>query len=43
MFGVMYAQAEDDFNRVETNYLDAIGLRAQAEGESEVTSSCIPP
>ena len=36
VFGVMYAQAEDDFNRVETNYLDAIGLRAQADGETEV-------
>ena len=23
VFGVIYAQAEDDFNRVETNYLDA--------------------
>jgi acyl-homoserine-lactone acylase len=36
VFGVMYAQAEDDFNRVETNYLDAMGLRAEAEGEAEV-------
>jgi acyl-homoserine-lactone acylase len=36
VFGVMYAQAEDDFNRVETNYLDAVGLRAEAEGEAEV-------
>ena len=23
VFGMMYAQAEDDFNRVETNYLNA--------------------
>jgi acyl-homoserine-lactone acylase len=36
VFGVMYAQAEDDFNRVETNYLDAMGRRAEAEGEAEV-------
>jgi acyl-homoserine lactone acylase PvdQ len=36
VFGVMYAQAEDDFNRVETNYLNSIGRLAEAEGESEV-------
>ena len=36
VFGAMYAQAEDDFNRVETKYLDAIGLRAEADGETEV-------
>ncbi len=35
-FGLIYAQAEDDFNRVETNYLNAIGMLAQAEGESQV-------
>jgi acyl-homoserine-lactone acylase len=36
VFGLMYAQAEDDFNRVETNYLDALGRLAEAEGESQV-------
>src|ERR1700733_5033896 len=36
VFGVMYAQAEDDFNRVESNYLDAIGLRAQVDGKGEI-------
>jgi len=36
VFGVMYAQAEDDFNRVESNYLDAIGMRAAADGEADV-------
>lgn len=36
VFGVMYAQAEDDFNRVETNYLNSIGRLAEAEGESQV-------
>ncbi len=25
VFGMEYAQAEDDFNRVETNYFDALG------------------
>jgi acyl-homoserine-lactone acylase len=36
VFGVVYAQAEDDFNRVETNYINAMGRLAEAEGESEV-------
>ena len=34
VFGMAYAQAEDDFNRVETNYLNALGRLAEAEGES---------
>src|SRR5207245_6207166 len=32
----MYAQAEDDFNRVETNYLNSMGRLAEAEGEREI-------
>jgi acyl-homoserine-lactone acylase len=36
VFGVIYAQAEDDFNRVETNYLNGMGRLAEAEGEAEV-------
>src|SRR5882672_9552263 len=36
VFGVMYAQAEDDFNRVETNYLNSMGRLAEAEGESGI-------
>jgi acyl-homoserine-lactone acylase len=36
VFGLMYAQAEDDFNRVETNYLNSMGRLAEAEGEGEV-------
>jgi acyl-homoserine-lactone acylase len=36
VFGLMYAQAEDDFNRVEHNYLDVMGRLAEAEGESQV-------
>jgi len=36
VFGMIYAQAEDDFNRVETNYLTNLGWSAQAEGESKV-------
>ncbi|MGE0180421.1 MAG: penicillin acylase family protein [Sphingomonas sp.] len=34
VFGAIYAQAEDDFNRVETNLLTALGRLAEAEGES---------
>ncbi len=36
VFGVIYAQAEDDFNRVETNYLNSMGRLAEAEGEAEI-------
>jgi len=36
VFGLMYAQAEDDFNRIETNYLLSQGLLAEAEGEKEI-------
>lgn len=36
VFGTIYAQAEDDFNRIENNYLDALGRHAQAEGKSAI-------
>jgi acyl-homoserine-lactone acylase len=36
VFGVEYAQAEDDFKRIETNYLNAMGRLAEAEGESAI-------
>ena len=36
VFGTLYAQAEDDFNRVETNYINAMGRLAEAEGEAAV-------
>ena len=36
VFGLMYAQAEDDFNRVETNFLTSMGRMAEAEGESRI-------
>ena len=36
VFGMAYAQAEDDFNRVETNYLNAMGRLAETEGESAI-------
>jgi hypothetical protein len=40
VFGMIYAQAEDDFNRVETNYIDAIGHLAEVEGESKIYRTC---
>src|SRR5713226_6091621 len=36
VFGMEYAQAEDDFNRVETNYINALGRLAETEGESRI-------
>ena len=36
VFGVAYAQAEDDFNRVETNFINSQGRLAEAEGESAI-------
>jgi acyl-homoserine-lactone acylase len=36
VFGMEYAQAEDDFNRIETNYINAMGRVAEAEGESRI-------
>jgi len=34
VFGLLYTQCEDDFDRVEMNYIDAIGRLAEVEGES---------
>ncbi len=36
VFGMMYAQAEDDFHRVEMNYVAALGRRAEIDGERAV-------
>ena len=36
VFGLLYAQAEDDFNRVETNYFNALGRAAESEGEEAI-------
>ncbi len=38
VFGAIYAQAEDDFNRIEVNYLNSLGRMAEAEGESAIWS-----
>ena len=34
VFGMIYAQAEDDFPRVEANYISSLGRRAEVEGEA---------
>jgi len=36
VFGMIYAQAEDDFPRIEANYLTALGRTAEAEGEDAI-------
>jgi acyl-homoserine lactone acylase PvdQ len=36
VFGMIYAQAEDDFNRVETNYLTSLGRLAEADGQEAI-------
>src|SRR5580658_7398200 len=36
VFGMEYAQAEDDFNRIETNYINSMGRLAETEGESKI-------
>ena len=38
VFGAIYAQAEDDFNRIERNYLNSLGRLAEAEGEPAIWS-----
>ena len=36
VYGMIYAQCEDDFNRVEHNYLLSLGRLAEADGEKEI-------
>ena len=36
VFGMIYAQAEDDFPRIEANYLTSLGLTAEADGEKAI-------
>ncbi|HSM05299.1 MAG TPA: penicillin acylase family protein [Longimicrobiales bacterium] len=36
VFGLMYAQAEDDFPRIEENFLNSQGRLAEAEGEAAI-------
>ena len=36
VFGMIYAQAEDDFPRIEANYLTALGRTAEVEGQGAI-------
>lgn len=36
VFGLLYAQCEDDFKRVEMNYIEKLGRKAEIMGESEL-------
>jgi acyl-homoserine-lactone acylase len=36
VFGLLYAQCEDDFKRVELNYIEKLGRMAEVKGESEL-------
>ncbi len=36
VFGLLYAQCEDDFKRVEMNYVEKLGRMAEIKGESEL-------
>jgi len=38
VFGMLYAQAEDNFNRIELNYINAMGRLAEVEGEAALYS-----
>lgn len=36
VFGLLYAQCEDDFKRVEMNYIEKLGRMAEVKGEEEL-------
>ena len=36
VFGLLYAQCEDDFNRVEMNYIEKLGRKAELNGEADL-------
>jgi acyl-homoserine lactone acylase PvdQ len=38
VFGLLYAQCEDDFRRVEANYIEKLGRTAEVEGETALAA-----
>jgi acyl-homoserine-lactone acylase len=40
-FGLMYAQAEDNFWQLETDYIDSLGRAAEVEGERRLQSDIL--
>ena len=41
VFGLMYAQCEDDFARIEMNYVEKLGRMAELKGESELYNDLV--
>ena len=41
VFGLLYAQCEDDFKRVEMNYIEKLGRMAEVKGERELYSDLL--
>jgi acyl-homoserine-lactone acylase len=41
VFGLLYVQCEDDFKRVEGNYLTAIGRLAEVNGEDDLSTDLV--
>src|SRR5438128_27972 len=41
VFGLMYAQCEDDFSRIEMNYVEKLGRMAELKGESELYNDLV--
>jgi len=40
VFGLIYAQAEDDFNRVEMNYVTSMGARRSSRASPQSSATC---
>ncbi len=41
VFGLLYAQCEDDFKRIEMNYIEKLGRMAEVKGESELANDLL--
>ncbi len=41
VFGLLYAQCEDDFNRIELNYIEKLGRLAEVRGEKELANDLL--
>ena len=41
VFGLLYAQCEDDFKRVEMNYIEKLGRMAEIKGEGELANDLL--
>lgn len=41
VFGLLYAQCEDDFKRIEMNYIEKLGRLSEIKGESELANDLL--